>query len=67
MGILNGIVNKLSEMAKARNQEIERYKRMYKDYDDERLIRRFKESSGNQKCAILQLLRERGYGNPNDD
>ena len=43
-------------------REIQEYMDKYDCYDDERLQKLYRSSSGNKKIAIANLLRQRGYG-----
>ena len=56
--IANGVVNKVKET----NDEMNLLKEEYREYDDERLKRQWKNSSGLKKAAAGAILRERGYG-----
>lgn len=53
--------------AKERQEKILHYKEMFADYDDQSLFRKYKSSTGEMKLACAMLLKERGYGNQNND
>jgi hypothetical protein len=70
MGFLDNLGNMAGKAAKSviddtnkRVENIQKYKAMYEDYDDSKLISKYKSSSGDEKMACGQLLKERGYGN----
>lgn len=47
-----------------KEKKIERYVERYQRYDDEFLIRKYKNPScTEEKIAVAKLLKERGYGN----
>ena len=45
----------------AKGEKIRNYKEQFERYDDERLLRMSKSSSGDRRIAVLMLLKERGY------
>ncbi len=48
-------------------QNVMKYKERYERLDDEALKRKYRMTSGYEKCACAMLLKERGYGNSNTD
>ena len=56
--IAKGVANKVKETS----DEINLLKEEYREYDDERLKRQWKNSTGLKKAAAAAILRERGYG-----
>ena len=66
---LDGAVQAVGNYVSSKNEEIERYKAEYERYTDEQLIRRFKNipsSNAARKFACMQVLRERGIGNTDE-
>lgn len=60
---LGNIAKEAVDSLKERAEKIERYKESLDRYDDKRLIKEYKSSSGDRKLAAGLLLKERGYGN----
>lgn len=58
-GAAKATVDKVNKM----NEELNVEKRKISSYSDERLFELLKSSSGIKKTAIMQTLKERGYGN----
>lgn len=52
----------VADSAKQKVERINMYKERYDTLDDAALIKKFKNSSGEQRMACIMLLRERGYG-----
>ena len=50
----NGIVTKI--------ERYEKYKENFSEFDDKRLIKRYRTSTGDEKRACMEILKERGYG-----
>lgn len=65
--VLKDVGKGILDSAKERQEKILHYKEMFADYDDQSLFRKYKTSSGEMKLACGMLLRERGYGQQNDD
>ncbi|KSV59507.1 hypothetical protein [Acetivibrio ethanolgignens] len=51
------------EDAEKRNKRILKYKDRNNKYDDQKLMEKYRHSSGEEKIACAMLLKERGYGN----
>lgn len=51
------------EDVEKKKENIQSYKEQYKRFDDERLLREYKRSSGERRIACAMLLKERGYRN----
>lgn len=47
----------------AKYENIQKYKERNSNLSDEELFKKAKRSSGDEKLACMQLLKERGYGN----
>lgn len=60
LDILMYIGGEISGDFRQKMERIERYKRRYGELDDERLIRKYKRSSGDEKWACASLMKERG-------
>lgn len=60
LDILTKIAGEASGEFQQKMERIERYKRRYEELDDERLIRKYKRSSGDEKWACASLMKERG-------
>lgn len=64
--VMKDIGKGILDNVKEKQERILRYKDLFVDYDDERLYRKYKSSTGEVKIACGMLLKERGYGNQND-
>lgn len=62
---LESIINDTHASMQEKMEIINRYKEEYDRFDDQKLIKKFKSSSGNQKTACRMILKERGYGQQN--
>jgi len=51
------------DKAKEKSEELRKEKSKISNYSDERLIKSLKSTSGIKKMAVIQTLKERGYGN----
>ena len=63
MGLLGDFGKAIVDEAKGK---VERYNKYLEDleyYDDERLMKVYRNSSGERKLAAAELLKRRGYGN----
>lgn len=65
--VIKDIGKDILDSAKERQERILHYKEMFADYNDERLFRKYKSSTGEAKIACGLLLKERGYGNQSDE
>ena len=54
--------NAILESVQNQQESIMHYKELCDRYDDERLLKQYKSSTGDRKIACGMLLRERGYG-----
>lgn len=66
MGIWKSVENILYKAVgdiEKKKKNIEDYKELYKRYDNDRLLREYRRSSGECRIACGMLLKERGYEN----
>lgn len=66
MDFLKSAVDFAAEQGQKRQEEYNKYRRIYENYDDKKLINYYNSSSGTKRLAIAAILRERGY-NPRDN
>ncbi len=55
--------DKIKEGLEKKEEEIRKLRERYERYDDEHLFRTLKNSSGMTRLVVMQILKERGYGN----
>ena len=60
-------MQKEQEKAQSRQETIQRYKERFETYDDEKLLRMHRNSSGYIRIACGQILKERGYVPKSDE
>lgn len=65
MGFFDELGKSIGNDIKKKNERLREYQERARDMSDERLIREFKNSSGDmmKKLAYGQELKNRGYGN----
>ena len=51
----------------AKIERYEEYKKKISELDDELLIKKYKTSTGDEKRACMEILKERGYGRKKTD
>lgn len=56
-------VKKATDFAQEKQAEIYKYADEARRYDDQTLLRRWKEASGCRKAGYMMELKNRGYGN----
>lgn len=64
---VKNIATKLSDKAQNFTQELNAHKDNFRNKDNEYLVQKAKKSSGVEKMAAIQILKERGYGKTVDD
>ena len=66
--VLKGIGRDILDSAKERQEKILYYKEMYNELDDQSLMRKYKQPPNSEaRLAAGMLLKERGYGQQNDE
>lgn len=68
MGFFDELGKSIGNDIKKKNERLREYQERAQDMSDERLIREFKNSSGDmiKRMAYAQELKKRGYGNQDE-